>query len=184
MKSPTEVKIAGFGGQGIVLAGTIIGRGAAIYDGKHATLTRSFGPEARGGASSVQLVISEEPVNFPYVTRPDVMVVLSQGAYSKFIGELGPEGILITEEDLVHIDEDSKSRDKHFSIPATRFAEEMGRKVVLNIVIVGFIIAVTGMISAESARKAVKDSVPKGTEKLNLEAFDRGYSYCKEMTKL
>ena len=177
MKYPTEVKIAGFGGQGIVLAGTIIGRGAAIYDGKHATLTRSFGPEARGGASSVQLVISEEPVHFPYVTQPDVMAILSQGAYSKFIGELGPQGILITEEDLVQVDQDSKSPEQHYRIPATRFAEEMGRKVVLNIIAVGCIIAVTGMISAESARKAVKDSVPKGTEKLNLEAFDRGYRY-------
>lgn len=175
-----EVKIAGFGGQGIVLAGTIIGRGAAIHDGKHATLTRSFGPEARGGESSVQLVISEEPVHFPYVTHPDVLVILSQGAYKKFIGELEPDGVLITEEDLVRAEEDSKSARRHYRIPATRIAEEMGRKVVLNIVTVGFIVAVTGMISVESARKAVKDSVPKGTEKLNLEAFEKGYEYGME----
>jgi len=171
----TEIKIAGFGGQGVVLAGSIVGRAATIYDGKCATMTRSFGPEARGGACGSQVIISDVKIGYPYVINPDVLVIMSEEAYEKYASELKPNGILVIENDLVHHNKDAKV--KAYGIPATRFAEELGRKIVLNIVILGFLTAVTNMINPDAMRKAIRDSVPKGTEDLNILAFNKGYSY-------
>ncbi len=175
----TEIKIGGFGGQGVILSGYIIGRAASIFDDKHATMIQAFGPEARGSSCSAQLIVSSEPIAYPYITTPSLMIVMSQEAYSKFSPELGSGGILITEEDLV-IAHDLRKDIRHFSIPATRIAEELGKKIVVNIVMIGFAAAVTGLISAQAMRRAVSVSVPKGTEELNLKAFDRGYEFgCK-----
>jgi len=172
----TEIKIGGFGGQGVILAGMIIGKAAALHDNKDATLTQAFGPEARGSACSAQVIVSDSKILYPYVTRPDIMVSLSQDAYNRFGLELKEDGTLIIEQDLV------KTRDlpktvKVYGVPATRIAEELGRRMVLNIVVVGFFAAVTKLINVEAMRQAVKSSVPAGTEDLNLKAFDRGYEY-------
>ena len=174
--SRTEIKIGGFGGQGVILSGYIIGRAASIYDDKHATMIQAFGPEARGSACSSQIIVSPEAIAYPYITAPEIMIVMSQEAYTKFTPELASGGILITEEELVQ--PHNLRRDlKHFSIPATRIAEELGKKMVLNIVMMGFMTAVTGIIDPEAMRKAVTVSVPKGTETLNLSAFNKGYEY-------
>ncbi|MFQ6048122.1 MAG: 2-oxoacid:acceptor oxidoreductase family protein [Phycisphaerae bacterium] len=172
----TEVKFGGFGGQGVILSGIIIGRAAAIYDDKYATLTQSFGPEARGSACSAAVIISDEPITYPYVTHPDILVVMSQDAYARFSPELKPSGLLLYEEDLVRLDR-SPPRQKHYCVPATRFAEQLGRRVVLNIVMVGFFAAITDVVGAEALRRSVEASVPAGTEALNLQAFERGYEY-------
>ena len=172
----TEIKIGGFGGQGVILSGYIIGRAAAIYDAKHATMIQAFGPEARGSACSAQIVVSTDPIAYPYITTPSIMIVMSQEAYTKFSPELAEGGILITEEELVKPHNLRKDL-KHFSIPATRFAEELGRKMVLNIVMMGFWTSVIGLIGVEAMRSAVKVSVPRGTEMLNLNAFNRGFEY-------
>jgi len=172
----TEIKIGGFGGQGVILSGMIIGKAAALYDKKDATMTQAFGPEARGSACSSQVIVSDSKILYPYVTRPDIMVTLSQDAYAKFGPELKDDGILIIEQDLVTPKNVPKTM-KVFSVPATRIAEELGRKMVLNIVLVGFFTAVTKLIGVDAMRQAVKSSVPAGTEELNLKAFDRGYQY-------
>ena len=172
----TEIKVGGFGGQGVILSGYIIGRAASIFDGKHATMIQAFGPEARGSSCSAQLIVSPDPIAYPYITKPTLMVVMSQEAYSKFSPELASEGILITEADLV-VPHNPRKDIRHFAIPATRFAEELGKKLVVNIVMIGFMTAVTGLISAQAMRKAVSVSVPKGTEELNLKAFDKGFEY-------
>lgn len=172
----TEIKIGGFGGQGVILAGIIIGKAAALYDQKDATLTQAFGPEARGSACSAQVIVSDGKILYPYVTHPDIMVNLSQDAYARFAPELKPDGVLIIEEDLVK-PKDLPATTKVFGVPATRIAEELGRKMVLNIVVVGFFAAVTKLIDPDAVRQAVKSSVPGGTEDLNLKAFDRGYQY-------
>ena len=99
----TEIRVAGFGGQGVILSAIVLGKAASIYENGFATMTQNFGPEARGGACSAQLVLSDSPVLYPYVTRPDIMVVMSQEAYNRFAPELKPEGILIIEEDLVRV---------------------------------------------------------------------------------
>lgn len=171
-----EIKIGGFGGQGVILSGYIIGRAASIYDNKHATMIQAFGPEARGSSCSAQIIVSPDAIAYPYITSPGIMIVMSQEAYSKFSPELSPNGILITEEELV-TPRSLRKDVRHYSIPATRIAEELGKKMVLNIVMMGFMTAVTNLVKPEAMRQAVTASVPKGTEELNLSAFDRGYEY-------
>lgn len=172
----TELKIGGFGGQGVILSGYIIGRAASIYDNKFATMIQAFGPEARGSACSAQVIVSAEPIAYPYITTPEIMVLMSQEAYTKFSPELSQDGILITEEELVK-PHNLRKDVKHYSIPATRIAEELGKKLVVNIVMMGFMAAITKLIDAEAMRKAVTVSVPKGTEQLNLSAFNRGFEF-------
>jgi len=172
----TEIRIAGFGGQGVILAGIIIGKAAAIYDGKHVTLTQSFGPEARGSACSVQFIVSTERILYPYLTRPDVLVAMSQEACTRFASELKPGGLLLYEQNLIK-PESLNAESRSFGIPATRLAEELGRKLVLNLVMVGFAAAVTGIVNPAALRKAIPESVPPGTESLNLAAFEKGLEY-------
>ncbi len=172
----TEIKVGGFGGQGVILTGIIIGRAGAIYDDKYATMTQAFGPEARGSACSSQVVVSNDPVLYPYVTHPDILVVMSQEAFTKFSPGMAEHALLLYEEDLVK-PSGLKPGIRPFSIPATRFAEELGRKMVLNIVMTGFFAAVTGLINVDAMRKAVEVSVPPGTEDLNLRAFQKGFDY-------
>lgn len=172
----TEIRIAGFGGQGVILSAVVLGKAASIYENGFATMTQNFGPEARGGACSAQLIVSDSPVLYPYVTRPDIMVILSQEAYNRFAPELTPGGMLIIEEDLVRVS--NLNTDKRvYSIPATRIAEELGKRMVLNSVMVGFFTSVTKLLSADAVRKAVADSVPPTFRELNLTAFDRGYKH-------
>ena len=117
-----EIRIAGFGGQGVILAGMVIGRAATIYDTKHVTLTQSFGPEARGSACSVQLIVSPEPILYPYLTQPDILVAMSQEAYTRFVPDLKPDGLLLYEQDLIELDPHHAGATA-YCIPATRFAE-------------------------------------------------------------
>ena len=172
----TEIRIAGFGGQGVMLAANIIGRAACIHAGGYATMTQNYGPEARGGASSSQLVLSDEPILYPYTTAPGVLVVLSQEAASRFVPEMSPAGMLLIEEDLVRLT-DLPGEVKVFSIPATRLAEELGKKIVMNVIAVGFFAAKTNLLAKEAFRWAIEDSVPKAHLELNLRAFDAGYEY-------
>ena len=176
----SEIRIAGFGGQGVILAAAVIGKAEAIFHGGYACMTQSFGPEARGGSSSAQVILSSEPILYPYVARADVLVVMSQEAYRKFGPQLKPGGILITEQDLVQIDR-LPAGSRVYGVPATRLAEELGRKVVLNIVIVGFFGAVTNLCDPDALRRAVAASVPPPMVTLNLQAFDRGFDYGAQM---
>jgi 2-oxoglutarate ferredoxin oxidoreductase subunit gamma len=176
----TEIKIGGFGGQGVILSGYIIGRAASIYDNKHATMIQAFGPEARGSACSSQIIVSNEEIAYPYITSPEIMIVMSQEAYTKFVPELATGGILVTEEELV-TPHNLREDIRHYSIPATRIAEELGKRMVLNIVMMGFLTAVTRIVGRDAMQNAVKVSVPKGTEELNLKAFERGYEFGVEL---
>ncbi|MFY9660107.1 MAG: 2-oxoacid:acceptor oxidoreductase family protein [Terriglobales bacterium] len=172
----TEIRLAGFGGQGVILSAIVLGKAASIFQGAYATMTQNFGPEARGGACSAQLVLSESPILYPYVTHPDIMVILSHEAYVRFGSEVKEGGILIVEQDLVRVSDVSKSV-KVYSIPATRIAEELGKRMVLNSVMVGFFTAVTQLLEPDAVRKAVADSVPKTFRDLNLQAFEKGFEY-------
>jgi len=176
----SEVRIAGFGGQGVVLAGMVIGNAATLHDGKFVTLTQSFGPEARGTTCSVQLIVSAEPILYPYLTKPDILVVMSQDANEKYGRDLKPGGLLLFEQDLIEplrLNHETRA----YGIPATRFAEELGRKLVLNMVMVGFVTAMTGLVTEEAVRQAIAASVPRGTEPLNLAAFAKGHEYGKSL---
>jgi 2-oxoglutarate ferredoxin oxidoreductase subunit gamma len=172
----TELRIAGFGGQGVILSAIVIGKAASVYQGAYATMTQNFGPEARGGACSAQLLLSDQPILYPYVTQPDIMVVMSQEAYTRFVPELKEGGTLIVEQDLVRVI-DLPRQTKVYSCPATRLAEELGKRMVLNSVMVGFFTAVTQLLELDAVRKAVADSVPSTFQELNLKAFEKGYDY-------
>jgi len=173
-----EIRVVGFGGQGVVLSGFIIGRACAIEAGQHATMIQSFGPEARGSACSATLVVSGDEVLYPYIRRPDYLVVMSAEGYEKYAGELKDDGTLVHEKDLVH--PVCKDGQPAFGVPSTRIAEQLGRPVVQNIVMLGFFAAVSRIVSREQMRVAVKASVPAGTEELNLKAFDAGWQYYEE----
>ncbi len=179
----TEIRIAGFGGQGVILSGYIFGKAASLFDVKYATLIQSFGPEARGSACSAQVVISDEPIDYPYIRKPDIMVGLSQEAFTKYCHDLKPGGILITEEDMVSVDENLISEFDHYTVPATRIADQLGRRIIMNMVVVGCFAAVTGLLKKDAVKKAVEDSIPKGTEELNIKAFESGYKHGLQILK-
>lgn len=171
-----QIRVAGLGGQGVIMAGMIVGRACSLYDNKEASLSQSFGPEARGSACSAQVVLSDDKILYPYVTRADILVAMSQEAFEKFATSIDTDATILIEEELVTVHDLPEGVEVH-SIPSTRLAEEIGRRLVSNIVMVGFFTAVTGLITDASARRAVKDLVPRGTEDLNLLAFERGYEY-------
>jgi 2-oxoglutarate ferredoxin oxidoreductase subunit gamma len=175
----TELRITGFGGQGVIRFGYLLGKTASIYDGKQATMTQSFGPEARGSACSSQVVISDDRVLYPYVNVPHIVVAMSQEGFSKHGENIKEDGTLVIDEDLVK-PERTKKGVKIFAIPSTRFAEEMGAKIVANIVMFGFFTAVTKLIRPESAKKAIQSSFRERLVDINLKAFDKGYSYGQE----
>ena len=172
----SEIRITGFGGQGVILCGYIIGKAASLYNQQHGTLTQSFGPEARGSACSAQVVVSDDQVLYPYVTVPGYLLAMSQDGYATHKNKLADDCIICYEKELVK-PSDHGPNVRLYGIPATRIAEDLGRKIVLNIVMLGFFGAVTGIIPREALRQAVENSVPGGTEELNLKAFDKGYEY-------
>jgi 2-oxoglutarate ferredoxin oxidoreductase subunit gamma len=180
-RSRIEVRVTGFGGQGVVLAGHIIGRACAIHGGKHATLIQSFGPEARGSACSATLAISDTEVLYPYISRPDILVVMSSEGYEKYRDELKPKGTLVYEQDLVL--PRPKTGQQAFGVPSTRLAESLGRSIVQNIVMVGFFTGVTNLVPRDAMREAVAGSVPAGTEELNLKAFASGLEFADGAVK-
>jgi 2-oxoglutarate ferredoxin oxidoreductase subunit gamma len=175
-----EVRVSGFGGQGVILCAHIMGKAASIFADGQATMTQAFGPEARGSACSAQVVISDDVVQYPYVTRPSVLIAMSQDACDKFLPQVEEGGLLLIEEDLVK-PKSVPDGVRVLGVPATRFAEELGRKIVLNIVMFGFFAATSGLLTEEAAREAVRTSVPAGTEELNLAAFDKGFDHGKSL---
>ncbi len=169
-----EIILTGFGGQGIVLAGRILGKAVVLGDHRQSTLVQAYGPEARGGACSAQVIISDRQIHYPNVRYPDILVCMSQAGFDKFIGQLKRDGVLLIDQDLVKpagIDTD------FYSIPSTRMAEELGRTMMANIIMLGFFTSATGAVSVKALRDSVAASVPKGTEKMNITAFDKGYDY-------
>jgi 2-oxoglutarate ferredoxin oxidoreductase subunit gamma len=176
MRNLTEIRISGFGGQGVILSAIVIGKAGCIFENGYSTMTQAFGPEARGGACSAQVILSNEPILYPYVTRPDILVTMSQEAYSLFAPQLKDDGILIIEQELVRIDK-LPAGVRVYSLPATRLAEELGKRMVMNIVMVGFFGAVTNVLTPDALRQAVADSVPEAFRDLNLKAFDKGFDY-------
>jgi 2-oxoglutarate ferredoxin oxidoreductase subunit gamma len=171
-----EIRFSGFGGQGIIRLGLIAGKALSLFDNKQATMTQSFGPEARGSACSSQLVVSEDRVLYPYITRPEVLVSMSQEAYDKYEPELRDDGILIIDKDLVKT-KPPRGKIKTYSIPSTRFAEELGNRIIANLVMLGFFTAVTKVVSPDAIKKALPGLVPKRFMELNIQGFDKGYEY-------
>jgi len=174
-----DIRIAGFGGQGIILAGIVIGRAASLHDNLFAVQTQSYGPEARGGASRTEVVISDSEIDYPKVQYPDIFVAMSHEALMAYLEGLKDGGILIVDPDMIKEEEVLPFVEKHnisyFKAPATKTAaEKIGLSIVANIVMIGAITKATKVISEEAARKSITESVPPGTEKKNLAAFEAG----------
>ncbi len=175
-----DIRFSGFGGQGIIKSGILIGKAASLYDNKFGTMTQSFGPEARGGACSAQVVIDDKPVLYPYIGSPEILVSMSQEAYEKFINDPKKGSIVLTDTDLVKPHKIRKDV-KMYSIPATRIAEDIGNRIFANVVMVGFFTATTGIISLEAMKKALPGSVPDRFVEINIEALERGYNFGLEL---
>jgi len=170
----TEVIIGGFGGQGSMLAGAVLGR-AAVYDGKKVVQTRSYGAEARGGAARSEIVISDEQIDYPLVIKADALIAMSQQAFDRYISRVKENGMVIIDEDLVKPDPALCKGFKLVKIPATRMAsQELKRPIVANMIMVGALIALTGIVTEDSLIKSIRENVGKENEKINVEALKMG----------
>jgi 2-oxoglutarate ferredoxin oxidoreductase subunit beta len=173
----TEILLGGFGGQGIISAGRIIGHAAAIYDQLRVCFTQSYGPEARGGAAGAQVVIGSDPIHHPHPISPTSMIIISQGAYTKYVPDLAPGGVLLIDDELVIVPGDHRSDIKTYAIPATRIAAQAGNIRAANTTMLGFWTAIVDSVSREAMRQAVAELVPAKTMALNLKVFDVGYQH-------
>ncbi len=181
MDRRTEVRLAGEGGQGMILAGIILAEAAAMYEGKHVVQTQSYGPESRGGASRSEVVISEGEIDHPEVLSPDVVLALSQEAYTKFAGTIRPGGLLIVDEDAVHTPADFKG----IKVPIARLARDTtGKAITANTVALGVLIGLTHLVSRDSIEKAVAARAPKGTEDMNRQALQAGFAAAEQVTAI
>lgn len=171
----TEVQLGGFGGQGIISAGVIIGRAASLYDGLEVSFTQSYGPEARGGSAGSQVVMSSEAIHHPHVIQPSSGIIMSQGAYEKYMPTLASGGTLLIDDGLVKLASDHRSDLRTFGIAATEIAEGLGNNRVANTVMLGFWTAALGIVRKDAMRESVSSSVPPKTVEINMKAFEIGY---------
>ena len=175
-----EVRLSGEGGQGLVLAGKVLAEAAAIYDGKNATQSQSYGPEARGGASRSEVIISDEDIDYPKAVNIDLLLALTQEACDKYCKDLKDDGILIVDAHAVKDIPNSKFRS--ISLPIIENArEKVGKALVANVVALGIIAEISKVVSHEAIESAVMARVPKGTEGLNVKALRIGFEMAKPL---
>jgi 2-oxoglutarate ferredoxin oxidoreductase subunit gamma len=167
-----EVRFAGFGGQGVILAAYVLGRAVSVHTPMHATMTQSYGPESRGGACEADVVVSDQEVDTPEVDRPDVLVLLSQEAATKNMENARAASLVLSDVDLVQLDDETAR--KAISLPFTRTADALGKRIVANMVMLGALTRTSGMVPREAMEAAVAESVKPSTRELNLRAFDAG----------
>ncbi|MBU4234325.1 MAG: 2-oxoacid:acceptor oxidoreductase family protein [Desulfobacterales bacterium] len=170
-----EIRLAGSGGQGLILAGIILAEAAGVYDGMFVCQTQSYGPEARGGASKAEVVISDAAIDYPKAIQPDVLLALNQKSLDTFLSDLKAGGLLLVDADLVSEFPASRA----VAVPFTRIARDLGRAMAANIVALGALAQLTGAVSLESLSAAVLARVPKGTEDLNRQALAAGVAAVK-----
>jgi len=175
-----EIRISGFGGQGVGLAGFILGKAFSIYADLEAVMTQSYGPEARGGASSANIVVADRPIDFPFVQNADILVALSQEAYTRYRPEARQDALVIIDVGLVSPLDDGPV----LKIPATELAESLGRKIVANMVVLGFFAAHTDIVPPEAIKESIETSVRPKTIPLNLEAFQIGFEYVMDKEQI
>ncbi|MCL2459751.1 MAG: 2-oxoacid:acceptor oxidoreductase family protein [Euryarchaeota archaeon] len=174
----TEIRFAGFGGQGIVTAAVIFGKAAAIYADKYVVQTQVYGPEARGGSATSAVVLDDADILYPKVTDPDIYVIMSQDSFDKYGTKAKSDAIVVLDSGLVH----DRPNCTYYEVPASRVAkEELGRVIVANIIMLGALVAATGVIGREALKEGILSSVPKGTEELNLKAMTQGFEIIEKI---
>ena len=170
-RNSTQIRLGGVGGQGIVLGGRLLGKAAALFDDKEAVVTQSYGPEARGGASRTDVIISNEPVDYPYVTEADVLAVLFQEAYTKYRDRVAPDALIIVDTSLVAPNGDD---GMICGLPATQIAKDIGNRMIANIVMLGYLIGRTGAVSREAMEQAIRTSVKPQHLEMDMAALAAG----------
>ena len=178
----TEIRFSGFGGQGIIRLALISGKALSLYGDRFATMNQSFGPEARGSACASQLLVSDERILYPYITTPQILISMSQEAYDLYEPDLHEKGTLIIDTDLVK-PKPVRGKIKFYSVPSTRFAEELGNRIFANLIMLGFFTAITKITTPEVMKKALPGLVPDRFLDMNMTAFDKGYDYGVESLK-
>ena len=175
-----EIRLSGSGGQGLILMGIILAEAIGIYDGKYVAQTQSYGPEARGGSSKSEVIVSDEEIDYPKAMQLDLLLAMNQKSCDEFYPDLKPEGLLIVDSTFVT----QLPTSKAFQIPFTRIArEKFTREVVANIIALGALTQLTPMVSPKAVESAVLARVPKGTEKLNRDALRAGMTAAKRVKK-
>ncbi len=169
-----DIRLAGFGGQGIQLAGILLGTAAAVYEDKYAFQTQSIGPEARGGKSRCEVVISDNPRDYPKVRKLDIFVAMSQEALDAYLDDLPSGKILIYDPDMM-VRHPTREDIKIYKVPATKTAYELGNKIVANVVMLGALVEITKVVSREAIREAVKNGVKQRFVDINLKALEKGF---------
>lgn len=177
-----EIRIGGFGGQGIIRTGLILATAACVYSDKNAIQTASYGPESRGGRCKSEVIISDEDIDFPKVEYPDILVVMSQAAYMEYVNDLKETGVLLVDPDLVP-NQRKDLKATVYEVSATRIAEELGKRIVANVVMIGAFAAITNLLDVDHVKESIKRNVPKAFVELNLTAFEKGYEYGKSLLK-
>jgi 2-oxoglutarate ferredoxin oxidoreductase subunit gamma len=166
-----EIRLCGFGGQGIMLAGFIIGKAATVYMNLNAVQSQSYGPEARGGRARSDVIISDSKINYPKALEVDFLVAMSQEAFDAYRGDLKKDAVIIIDPDLV---KNHSIKKPLYKIRAQKIAEEIGNKIVTNIVMIGALTAISGLLEPDAVRKSIIDSIPSRFKDLNLKAFEKG----------
>lgn len=174
-----EIRLAGSGGQGLILAGVILAEAAGIHEGRYVAQTQSYGPEARGGSSKAEVVISDAEIDYPKAVKPDVLLCMNQRACDTYIFDLKPGGVLIVDGSLVH----HLPTTRAVSLPFTKIARELGREMMANIVALARSAVLTRVVSLKNLETAVLARVPKGTEKLNKKALAAGAQAARQYLK-
>lgn len=177
MHDTIEIRLGGVGGQGIALAGTLLGKAAALFDDKEAVFTQTYGPEARGGASRADIIISDNPIAYPFVIEPHALAVLFQEAYEKFRPQLAPDGLLIIEESLVNPQADETDLIR---LPAIKIAEELGNKLAANIVMLGYLIGATKAVTFTAMEEAIRATVNERHLEVDMRALNAGFRLAAE----
>jgi 2-oxoglutarate ferredoxin oxidoreductase subunit gamma len=173
-----EIRLAGSGGQGLILAGIILAEAAGIFDGKFVCQTQSYGPAARGGASMAEVVISDAEIDYPMAIRPDVLLAMNQKSLDTYLGDLKPDGTLMVDATLVREVPGAGA----YAIPFTQMArQELGKEMVANIIALGALAALTGAVSLPSLEAAVLARVPPGTAELNRRALAAGVAKARQL---
>jgi len=168
-----EIRLSGAGGQGMILVGKIIAEAAAIYDDKSATQSQSYGPEARGGASRSEVIISDGDIDYPKATDIDLLLAMTQEAADKYAGDVKSGGIIVVDSGFVRSPPEGDF-EVH-CLPITQIAEEKtGKKITANLVALGVIHKLSGVTSEEAVINAIRARVPRGTEEVNIQAFKYG----------
>lgn len=169
----TEFRFVAFGGQGIILAGVILGE-AAVNAGMEAVQSQSYGPESRGGAARSEVIIADETIDYPMVISADCLVALSQPGYDKYCEGIKPGATVMVDEDLVEVSE-LPDEAIFYRLPFTKTAEELGNRIVTNIVALGSVCAITGAVGKDTMLEAVRSNVPERFLEANTKAFLEGF---------